>query len=184
MFITAAHYARCRKEGIHFFVQDEKYFEEYKDEIKQIFSEGIVPNSIDRVAIHRRLTDYVGNSFYVDLGHHEHDKLEDNYFVRAMAEFPPDTKFLVFSDDIEKAKQEPMFQGDRFEFSEGKSAEEDMNLGASCKHLIGSNSSFSWFMAWLGEYPGRKMIFPKQWFADPENEKYIGIPNREGWIRI
>lgn len=182
MFILAAHYARCREESTHFFVQDEKYFSKYADEIKQLFGAGILPNSIDRVAIHRRLTDYVGNSFYVDLGHHEHEKLEDNYFMRAMAEFPEDTKFLVFSDDIEKAKQEPMFQGDRFEFSEGKTAEEDMNLMASCKGLIGSNSSFSWWGAWLGEAPNKKIIFPAKWFSDPNHEQFIGVPER--WMRI
>ena len=41
MFITAAHYTRCRDLGEHFFVQDEKYFEKYKDEIKSIFGSGI-----------------------------------------------------------------------------------------------------------------------------------------------
>lgn len=191
MFLTAAHYARSRREGTHFFAQDEKYFEDYKDEIKAIFSEGIVPNSIDRVAIHRRLTDYVGNSFYVDLGHHAHQKLEDNYFMRAMREFPEGTKFLVFSDDIETAKKEPMFHekpgepgepGEQFEFSEGKSAVEDMNLMASCKGLIGSNSSFSWWAAWLGETPDKKIIFPAKWFSDPNHEQFIGVPKR--WIRM
>lgn len=179
MFLTAAHYSRCRETGDHFFVQDEKYFEKYKDEIKQMFSEGIVPNSIDKVAIHRRLTDYVGNSFYVDLGHHEHEKLEDNYFIRAMALFPEDTKFLVFSDDVEKAKSEPMFQGDRFEFPNGNEIE-DMNIMAACRGIIGSNSSFSWWSAYLSG--AGKIIFPKQWFSDLNNEQFIGL--LPTWIRI
>jgi len=179
MFILAAHYARCRETGEHFFVQDEKYFEKYKDEIKQMFSGGIVPNSIDKVAIHRRLTDYVGNSFYVDLGHHEHQKLEDNYFMRAMALFPPDTKYLVFSDDVDRAIEEPMFQGKQFEFPNGNEIE-DMNMMASCKGIIGSNSSFSWWSGYLSE--AEKIIFPRQWFSDLNNEKYIGLPNT--WVRI
>jgi hypothetical protein len=78
MFLTAAHYARCKETGEHFFVQDEKYFEKYKEEIKAMFSPGIVPNSIDKVAIHRRLGDYVNNPFYVDLGHHEHENIQEN----------------------------------------------------------------------------------------------------------
>jgi len=179
MFITAAHYARCRQTGEHFFVQDEKYFEPYKSEIIEMFSAGISPNSLDRVAIHRRLTDYVGNSFYVDLGHHEHEKLEDNYFVRAMALFPVDTKYLVFSDDVEKVKQEPMFQGSNFEFPNGNEIE-DMNMGASCKGIIGSNSSFSWWMAYLSG--AEQVIFPKGWFSDPDDDKYIGLLPQ--WKRI
>ena len=181
MFILAAHYARCREEGIHFFVQDEKYFEKYKDEIKQMFGIGIVPNSVNRIAIHRRLTDYVGNSFYVDLGHHEHQKLEDNYFMRAMALFPNE-KFTVFSDDIETAKKESMFQGEQFQFSEGRSDISDMNYMASHKGIIGSNSSFSWWACYLSSLPGDKIVFPKQWFSDLENEKFIGIPKE--WVRI
>lgn len=179
MFILAAHYARCRETGEHFFVQDEKYFAPYKDEIKKMFSDGIVPNSINKIAIHRRLTDYLGNDFYVDLGHHEHQKLEDNYFMRAMALFPQDTKYLVFSDDVNKAKQEPMFQGDQFEFPNGNEIE-DINMGASCKGIIGSNSSFSYWMAYLSG--AEKIVFPKQWFSSLENEKFIGL--LPDWIRL
>jgi len=213
MFITAAHYVRCRETGEHFFAQDEKYFEKYKDEIKQIFGGGITVNSVGRVAIHRRLTDYVGNSFYVDLGHHEHEKLEENYFMRAMAEFPEDTEFTVFSDDIETAKKEPMFQGEKFKFStkaglvdaackcnkcngdcdSGKkgcsgcvenhlslSEVDDLNLMASHKGIIGSNSSYSWWGAYLSG--ADKIIFPRGWFSNPEDDQYIGLPNT--WIRI
>lgn len=179
MFILAAHFTWSAESGEPFFVQDEKYFEKYKDQIKQMFSEGIVPNSIDKVAIHRRLTDYVGNSFYIDLGHHAHGKLEDNYFMRAMALFPPDTKYLVFSDDVETAKKEPMFQGEQFEFPNGNEIE-DMNMMASCKGIIGSNSSFSWWGAYLSG--AEKIIFPKQWFSDINNEKFIGV--LKSWTRI
>lgn len=182
MFIYAAWYAHARKNGIHFFAQDEKYFKEFEDEIRQLYGAHIMPNSVDRVAIHRRLTDYVGNSFYVDLGHHEHEKLEDNYFMRAMAEFPEGTKFTVFSDDLEKAKQEPMFQGPQFEFSEGKSAVDDLNYMACHKGHIISNSSFSWWGAYLGKWSGQLVVAPKQWFSNVENEQFIGIP--ESWKRI
>ena len=146
MFILAHHYAHTQKTGEHFFVQDEKYFEPYKEEIKKMFSVGIEQNALPFVAIHRRLTDYVNNPFYVDLGHHEHEKLEDNYFMRAMELFPNET-FMVFSDDIEQAKKEPMFQGERFMFANGNEID-DMNNMASCNGLIGSNSSYSWWAAY------------------------------------
>lgn len=181
MFEFAALYAYCRANNIHIFVQDEKYFERYKDEIRALYSHDITPNSINRVAIHRRLTDYVKNDFYADLGHHEHEKLADNYFMRAMAMFPNE-KFTVFSDDIETAKQEPMFQGDQFEFSEDRNEVEDMNYAACHKSHIISNSSYGWWFAWLGKHKDQIVIAPKKWFANPENEKYIGIP--EKWIRI
>lgn len=179
LFILAAHYARCRDSGEHFFVQDIKYFEKYQDEIKQMFSEGITPNSVDRVAIHRRLGDYRGNTFYVDLGHHDHQNLNENYYMRAMAEFPSDTQFTVFSDQIDVAKQEPMFQGEQFEFSE-RDELGDLNYMASHKGIIGANSSFSWWGAFLSG--ADKIIFPKDWFGDKNHDQYIGVPNT--WKRL
>lgn len=181
MFLTAAHYARCREENIHFFVQDEKHFKKYENEIREMFSAGIAPNSIDRVAIHVRLTDYVGNAFYVDLGHHSHEKMEENYYSKAIALFPGE-KFTVFSDDIETAKKWPMFQGENFEFSEGRSAVEDMNYMACHKHHIIANSSFSWWGAYLGKHSEQKVIAPKNWFSNKEDDKYVGL--LDNWIKI
>lgn len=180
MFILASHYTRTRDNGEHFFVQDEKHFEKYKDDIKAMFSGNIVPNSVDRVAIHRRLGDYKGNTFYVDLGHHEHENLSDNYYMRAMAEFPEGTKFTVFSDDIEQAKKEPMFQGEQFEFSEGRNDVEDLNYMASHKGIIGANSSFSWWGAYLSG--ADKIIFPKGWFSNINDDQFIGV--KKEWLRL
>jgi hypothetical protein len=72
-----------------------------------------------------------------------------------------------------------MFQGDRFEFPNGNEVE-DMNMMASCKGIIGSNSSFSWWAAYLSG--AEKIIFPSQWFADKNYEQYIGL--QKTWIRI
>lgn len=183
MFMMAALYAYCKDNDYPIFVQDEKYFVKYKDEIKQLYGTNIFPNAVDRIAIHRRLGKnpvnpnepaYSDNPFYVDLGHHEHQKLEDNYFMKAMALFPGE-RFTVFSDDLERAKQEPMFQGEQFEFSEGRNEVEDLNFMASHKGIIGSNSSFSWWAAYLSG--ADKIVFPKQWFSNLEDEKFIGIPS-------
>ena len=190
MFQMAALYAYCKDNGYHIFVQDEKYFKKYENEIRALYTQGVgfpdYPVIIDKVSVHVRRTDYVNNGFYVDLGHHQHADMHhqhadmsDNYYVRAMDMFPGE-KFLVFSDDIEWCKQSPLFKG--CEFSEGKDEVEDLNLMMSCKSHIIANSSFSWWGAWLGINPDKKVIAPKQWFADPENEKFIGIPKR--WLRL
>lgn len=191
LFQMAALYSYCKDNDYPIFVQDEKYFAKYKDEIKQLYGTNIFPNAVDRIAIHRRLGKnpinpeepaYSDNPFYVDLGHHEHQKLEDNYFMRAMSQFPGGTEFTVFSDDIERAKLEPMFQGEQFEFSEGRNEVEDLNFMASHKGIIGSNSSFSYWGAYLSGASGDKIIFPKRWFSNIEDEKYIGLP--PNWTRV
>lgn len=186
MFQMAAFYAWTKDNNIPFFVQDEKYFKKYEDDIRRLYGDGIT--YIDKVSIHVRRAKnpinpsepaYSENQFYVDLGHHLHEDMSDNYYVRAVAMFPSE-KFLVFSDDIEWCKQSPIFRG--CEFSEGKSEIEDLNAMASCKSNIIANSSFSWWAAWLNPNPDKKIIAPAKWFSNPEDEKLIGIP--DSWIRI
>lgn len=187
MFIMAAFYAWTKDNNIPFFVQSEDYFKRYEKEIRDIYSEGITGGT-DKVSIHVRRAKnpinpsepaYSNNSFYVDLGHHLHEDMSDNYYVRAMALFPNE-KFLVFSDDIEWCKQSPIFTG--CEFSEGKSEVDDLNAMANCKHNIIANSSFSWWAAWLNPNPNKKVIAPAKWFSIEAHEPLIGIP--QTWTRI
>lgn len=56
-----------------------------------------------------------------------------------------------------------------------------------CDHIIIANSSFSWWAAWLGEAPGKKVISPRSsdWFGrnQPFGSKTDQmIPSR--WIQI
>lgn len=152
MFQSAYIYAQAKRGLIpEIYLQNEKYFKEFKEEIKVLFGTEHPP--IDMVAIHVRRGDYVNNPFYVDL-------TETPYYEDAMLFFL-DEKFLVFSDDIEWCKTQSMFK--ECEFSEGKTEEEDLRLMASCKGVIMANSSFSWWGAYLSK---GKVVAPKNWYAD------------------
>lgn len=155
------------------YVQSEEYFEESKDEIRQLFGSGIVP--LPYVSIHVRRSDYVGNPFYVDV-------FENGYYERAMALFP-DAKFLVFSDDIEWCKKQEIFNG--CEFSEGYDEIADMNRMAGCEGHIIANSSYSWWAAYIS---GKKTIAPKEWYtlaAPNDNETSIASTRcPKEWIRV
>lgn len=167
LFQYAFLYANSRDKNIDFYYQDPQFFSKYQDEIRQLFGMGI-PEQIDMVAIHLRRGDYVGNAFYVDLS-------STDYYEKAMKLFPQE-KFLVFSDDIEYAKV--YFSGNEFEFSEGKSEVEDMDLMASCKGIITANSSFSWWAAFLGD--NKKVVAPKAWYTD--GVERTKCP--DSWIRL
>lgn len=167
MFQIAYLYSQVKEGNISdWYVQDTKYFEKYKDEIKSIFSEGI--GYLPYVAIHLRRGDYVNNPFYVDLA-------KTGYYINATNLFPG-RKFLVFSDDIEFAKT--YFEGDKFAFDDSVDAVEAVNKMASCDGIIMANSSMSWWASYLSPNKG-KIIAPKLWFT---NEKEMNCPQE--WLRL
>lgn len=168
MFQYAFLYSYAKDIDSDFYFQDPDYFAEHAEEIRLLFGQDIRP--IDMVAIHLRRGDYVNNDFYVDLS-------DTDYYDRAMKEFPKDTKFLVFSDDMEWAKV--YFNGKEFEFSEGNTEIEDLNFMAGCKGIIIANSSFSWWGAFLGD-KNKKVIAPLSWYTDGvERTKVL-----KSWKRI
>lgn len=187
MFQMAALLAWCWDNNEHMFVQDERFFKKYEPQIRQIYGEGIDQRHKGYVSIHVRRAKnpinpdepaYSENPFYVNLMHHLHEDMSDNYYVKAMSKFPG-YKFMVFSDDIEWCKQQEIFKD--CEFKSGTEIE-DMNDMASCEHNIIANSSFSWWAAWLNPNPNKIVIAPKQWFSNPADEQFIGVPKE--WQRL
>ncbi len=157
MFQGAYLYAQVKKGEIpDIFVQDLSYFEDFEEEIKKLYSEGI--GYLPYVAIHLRRGDYVNNSFYVDLA-------KTGYYIDAINQFP-NRKFIVFSDDNAFAKM--YFEGDKFSFDESKDEIEAFNKMASCDGIIMANSSFSWWAAYLNPNLDKKIVAPTvdKWYSD------------------
>jgi len=157
------------------YLQDEKYFKDAIEEVKELYSFGI--GKIDKVSLHVRRGDYINNPFYVNLG-------ETDYYDKAMAEFPG-AEFMVFckdrqegsDDDADMAWCKERFKGDQFTFWDGQDEVTDMNIMASCTGHIMANSSFSWWAAYLG---GGKTVAPKNWFADDVER----IKLLDAWIKL
>jgi hypothetical protein len=87
-----------------------------------------------------------------------------DYISAAMACFPKDAAFLVFSDstkDLGWCRQN--IRGQNLFFAEGHTDMQDFVLMSRCDHNIIANSTFSWWAAWLNESPGRRVIAPREW---------------------
>lgn len=90
-------------------------------------------------------------------------------------------RYFVFTDDPEWVKKHlPIENSILVDCNRGKSDWEDMALMSACRHHIIANSSFSWWGAWLGNFPGKQVIAPEWW--------YNGVPTPhllpDTWIRI
>lgn len=166
MFKQAYLWAQLREGHIpDLYVQGEKYWKKYRNEVKQMFSYGIGKD--DRVALHIRRGDYLkASQFHINLW-------ETNYYKRAVTLFPQE-KFLVFCKDtqnpeLDAADQEwcrknlPLL-GIDFEMHKHGSESDDLNSMAACKSIIMANSSFSWWAAYLGDH--EKIVCPLNWFTD------------------
>ncbi len=87
-----------------------------------------------------------------------------DYITKAVAHFPQDSLFVVFSDNIGWCKDNLKKIPRRFVFIEGEKYYHDFCLMSLCKDHIISNSSFSWWAAYLNQNPNKKVIAPKNWF--------------------
>ncbi len=124
--------------------QSEKYFKDYKEDILYAFGFNW---SLEKgvVGIHVRRGDYLQFS-------DKHPPVTLQYLNEAIEMFPG-KRFRFFSDDIKWCKEN--FQGDQLEFSEGNSELADLQEMFCCEHNIISNSSFSWWAAWLNQNPDK-----------------------------
>lgn len=172
MFQSAFLYAYAKKHGLNWYYQDPKWFEGYEEEIKQLFGDGI--GFLPYVSIHVRRGDYANNPFYVDLA-------QTDYYLRALDHFP-NKNFLVFSDNTEFCKNFFLFKGKNFQIMENQTEIEDFNQMASCEGNIISNSSFSWWAAYLNPNPARKVVAPsvENWHTDGIERTVCPLE----WIRI
>ncbi len=59
---------------------------------------------------------------------------------------------------------------------------EEMVVMSNCDHFVISNSSFSWWAAWLGTHPNKIVAAPKKWIVDPSVNTADATP--EEWFRV
>jgi hypothetical protein len=135
------------------------------------------------VSLHIRRGDYVNK--IQNINYFESCSLD--YYYKGLAEISArqsDLRVYVFSDDIEWAKDNlnVTYPTLFINHNQGKDAFEDMRLMSLCKYNIIANSSFSWWGAWLNQYPEKMVIAPKHWFKKALHDTRDLLP--DNWIRL
>ncbi|MPM06810.1 O-antigen biosynthesis glycosyltransferase WbnK [bioreactor metagenome] len=86
-----------------------------------------------------------------------------DYYNRAIDIIGRDRPYLITSDDLNWCRKN--FVGDYFYFADYTSPTYDLYLQTMCKNNIISNSTFSWWGAWLNNDKDKLVISPKKWFG-------------------
>jgi hypothetical protein len=126
-------------------------------------------------SIHIRRGDYIKNADY-------HPICSLNYFRRAMETIGKDSSFLIVTNDLEWCKRK--FRGENIYFSDQESAVVDLYLQSMCTNNIISNSSFSWWGAWLNQNPNKVVIAPTPWFGISAQHLDVSDLIPKSWIQL
>ena len=90
------------------------------------------------------------------------------YYEEALKEFDESRQVVIFSDDTDWCKEQPLFESDRFLVCEGGGPYTDLCMMSKCTDFIIANSTYSWWGAWLCDNKDKVVVYPNLWFG-PNN---------------
>jgi len=162
----------------YFDIESTKYFFKFKEElvekIKQKYRESL---GRETILVSIRRGDFVDHpDFY---------QLPINYYITALNRYFSNWRnksIIVLSDDFEYINFHFGCLRNCFYFKEITPIEQ-LVLATQCDNFIISNSTFSWWCAWLGEKSDSIVIRPKHFFTDTKrkvNDDRDYFPGR--WI--
>lgn len=176
---------RCNRKNkyIYGYFQGEQYFSQCAALLKEQFAVACplsrqalsYQKQIDEsnaVALHIRLGDYK-KAINRDL-----DVCSPAYYqkgIEYIREKLDDPVFFVFTNDAKKASELLSFPENTV-FVQGTKDYEDFALMGRCKHFVLSNSTFSWWAAYLAKNPDKLVTVPEKWRHSEKDEPAIYMP--------
>jgi hypothetical protein len=162
------------------YFQSEKYFEKHKESLIDMFYFDDYKDKAlsflsnikgTKTSLHIRRGDYIPYQSVMYL-------LDEEYYTPATNYFK-DTTFIIFSDDLNLAKQK--FNKPNMVVFDSNDEVLNMTCMSLCDNNIIANSTFSWWGAYLNKNKNKTVIAPKKWYSAPElKENKDKIP--EQWI--
>jgi hypothetical protein len=156
-FQSEKYFLPHREKYLNLIRPSEKLYSPTKSFLKKI------KTNLPIVGVHIRRGDYLKLP-------HAHFTLSLDYYKEAMA-YHPNSLFVITTDDMQWAKSN--FLGDNIFFSPFSDEINDLCLLMGCDHNIISNSTFSWWAAYLNENPNKMVICPHKWFHNGTNKDLI-----------
>ena len=170
--------------------QSERYFSKIADELRDsiVRSEfgSTLTSEVARsivaskcIGLHVRRGDYIADPKTKAF----HGVCDVNYFL-ASVEFISQSRIIdslfIFSDDIAWCTENLKFDKETKIIDSSICDTDQLKLLSLCNHHIISNSSFSWWAAWIGMKEGQTVVYPSSWFADGSSMESMPL----GWIAL
>jgi hypothetical protein len=184
------------KDGVYLdgYFQSEKYFKSIEHIIRNslrfkkdtfgeqgaIYKEQIL--NLNSVGLHVRRRDYLTSPL--------HNVCNMRYYSKSIAYIQDQLAsphFFIFSDDLEWCREN--FHIPNCSFVNIQAAKNnpiiDFQLMSLCKHNIISNSTFSWWAAWLNDNHEKLVVAPNRWFNDERmNDQALQDTIPADWVRM
>ena len=165
--------------------QSWRYFSDYESAVRRALTHGAKPSS-ECLSLLHELSGKRWIGVHVRRGDYKNfpevfTLLDSDYYARALSlvDLSHAEEVVVFSEDIADARglvPQGTIYADRSRISQ---AGDVVMLLSHASHIVGANSSLSWWGAYLNDGPGTVKVFPARWFGPkgwPVNDL---IP--EGW---
>jgi hypothetical protein len=169
------------------YFESEKFFKEYANEIKSLY--GPTEEFLTKVyQEYPQLKQGITSAIVVRRGDfltfpNRHPVVSKDYLYMVKEMLPQSDFIFIVSDDVEWCKQNLHFSNVVYV---DYIRHEALWLLSLCHHFAISNSTFTWWGAWLSDNPNKVVIAPEVWFgpellvhADPKDvycEKWIKAP--------
>lgn len=170
--------------------QNQNYFFKFKEEIQSklkfknhldIQNKLNIDKNLSKIAIHIRRGDYLKkkNSNILWIPPKEY---YINYINHFNLKFPKNI-FIFFSDDIDWVKNnfKDININKIFIDNTLHKGLNDFQLMSQCDHFIISNSTFSWWAAYISKNKNKIIVCPNKWFKNNLRKNEAIIP--KDWIR-
>jgi hypothetical protein len=167
------------------YFQSEKYFENNKQYIKDLFGTNQeitdkiltnLPDVYNYASIHVRRGDYLKFP-----NHHPQQSIE--YYRKASEIIGLEKTYLIFTDDLGGINNMFDFLPNKIFYTSGEDWL-DMYTMSFCKDNIICNSTFSWWGAYLNPHEDKKIITTNNWFGPVYGNWDISTLFPEDWIRL
>ena len=173
-------------ESIEFYgyYQSSKNFLNFSDDVKKLF----LPDNLSKFKLFEKYPQIKEDStlsLHIRFGDYLkfpniHPIITMDYIENAIKKIGDYSYLFVFSDDKNWVYNNLKFSNiiivDELDFLE-------MWLMSMCKNNIISNSTFSWWGAFLNENPNKRIVSPKKWFGIHGPKKFEDI-YENNWIKV